>query len=199
MALETVLFLGAIILFGIWLAGAAVGTWAPYCIVLVVLLEVGSHLLDANRIKTLKRIREGDWLKSLANEADAMDRMFHNELALYIPVPTGLIVATILCLIRKWGPETTIAFSVNFVLILGAAVLAYFLLVAFLRMSDPLLVIGDLPSPNVTKEERRGWVDKIGKSLRLLLSPKKDEAPEDQKKREIDVACAVADLLSAIV
>jgi hypothetical protein len=193
--LEATLFVATIILFGIWLIGTSdVGRWIPYAIGLVLVLEVGSHLLDRNRLATLERLRSTNQLKSLESEAKVFDRMFRNEVALYVPVPISLVIGTVLGLMREWRPEATLVFSVTLTLIFGSAVLLYFLLVTSLRMSTALLKISDIPTSSATDEVREGRIQKIVRSLFFFLSAPQSERQADRKKRELDAAYTVADL-----
>jgi hypothetical protein len=192
--LETTLFTALLLGFGVWLFGVAVvGVWIIYTIVLILILEAGSHLIERYKVITLNRLSRSVAFKNLQSDAEAVERMFHNELTLYIPVPLGLIVGTIVGLIRNQRPQEIIVFCLQLVLLLVSLVLIYFLLVAFSRLSDSMFRTSHVPSPRVSEEKRDGLLGHIGKVFRLLVPRPKSEK-EDQEQNDLDLACMVTDL-----
>jgi hypothetical protein len=192
--LETTLFMALLLGFGVWLFGvSAVGIWIIYAIGLILILEAGSHLVERYKVITLKRLPRSVAFIDLKKDAEAIESMFHSELTLYIPVPVGLIVGTIVGLIRNQRPQEIVVFCLQLVLVLASLVLIYFLLVAFSRLSDPMFRTTSYPPPTVTEEKRDGFFGLLGKVWRLLAPATKSD--EDQKqKSDLALACMATDL-----
>lgn len=194
---ETLLFAVLLFSFGFWLFGSAVfGIWIAYAMVLILLLEIGGHFVNYQKIGTLQRLTKSVSFKGVQSAAETFEKMFHSELTLYISVPIGLIVGTIIGLVRNQTLETTLALCLQIVLLLASLVLLFFLVYAFARMKDPLFKTIQVPSPKIADEwmkERSGFISKVGKILRFLVPPPKPETT-DQEQKDLDLACMVADL-----
>ncbi len=148
-----VIFLG----FGLWLfGGSALGIWIIYASALTVVIEAGSHFVEWRKDTTLKRLKDGISYKSIEADAEAIKKMTRYEVTLYVPVPIGLIIGTVIGLIRHQTTLQIVEFCVQLVLFLAALVLLYFLVVGSLRMSDPLFRTIPRSSPELTKPGRKG-------------------------------------------
>lgn len=160
MTLEIALFIVLLFVFSVWLLGKnALGVWIVYAIGLILLLEVGSHLVKQNKEVTLNRLSQITSYSSLQNDAKTFERMFLAEQILYIPVPFGLIVGTIFGLIRSWTPQATIIYSLLLILLFASFVLIYFLIVAFRQMSNPLLKNNEVSSAAELKDQEQRDLD----------------------------------------
>lgn len=194
---ETLLFAVLLFSFGFWFFGSAIfGIWIVYAIVLILLLEIGSHFVDYQKIGTLQRLTKNVSFKGMQSAAETFEKMFHSELTLYISLPIGLIVGTVIGLVRNQTLEATLALCFQIVLLLASLVLLFFLVYAFARMKDPLFKTIQVPSPKIADEwmkERSGFISKVGKILRFLVPPPKPETT-DQEQKDLDLACMVADL-----
>lgn len=194
---ETLLFVALLLGFGWWMFGfGAFGFWIAYAVVLILLLEVGSHLIEQYKIAILKRLSRNVSLKGLQNNAKAIERMFHRELILYISVPLGLIAGTTVGLVRGHTAQTVIVFCLQLVLLLASLVLFYFLVYAFVRMSDPLYKISQVSSPQIVDEQMSahlGFFSKLSRILRFLVPSAKPET-ENQVQKDLDLAYMVSSL-----
>lgn len=194
---ETLLFIVSFLAFGYWLIGGTVfGIWIAYAAVLVSLLETGAHFVEHHKIVTLKRLSRSVSFKHLQSNAESLEKLFHNELVLYVSVPLGLVAGTTIGLIRSQTPKATLVLCLQIVLLLAAFVLLLFLVNSFARMRDPLFKTTQVYSPKISNEwmlERKGFISKIGRVLRFLVpSPKLETV--DQEQKDLDLACMVADL-----
>jgi hypothetical protein len=136
---ETLLLVSLFLSFAWWLFGTAIlGIGIAYAIVLILLLEIGSHLVERYKVVILRRLSHHAPFRSLRDDAEVINRMFLREQALYISVPLGLIAGTIVGLGRRQTPQTIVVLCLQLVLLLASVVLFSFLLYTFARMSDPL-------------------------------------------------------------
>ena len=191
--LETSLFTAIFTLFYAWLwRWEGLGEWLRYAVILVLLIEVGSHLVEWHKMKTIERLSRSNLFVNLRPDAETLERMFRHELATYVPVPCGLVIGTVWGLARGWSPQATVSFSLQIVLWLTSLVILYFLITGFVRMSDSLFKNSDLPSTQVASPPKakrpRG-----GKKFRLSASAKAG-AGEGQQRRVLDLACMIGDL-----
>lgn len=194
---ETLLFIVSFIAFGYWLIGGTVfGIWIAYAAVLVLLLEIGAHFVEHHKIVTLKRLSRSVSFKHMQSNAEALEKLFHNELVLYVSVPLGLVAGTTIGLIRSQTPEATLVLCLQIVLLLAALVLLFFLVNSFAQMRDPLFKTTQTYSPKIANEwivERKGFISKIGRVLRFLVPSPKPETVE-QEQKDLDLAYMVTDL-----
>jgi hypothetical protein len=182
---ESAMFVAAFAGFGIWLFGAtALGTWILYAAALVLIIEAGSRFVVWRKDTTLKRLKDGTSYKSLEADRGAIEKMARYEVALYIAVPSGLILGTIIGLIRRQSSLHIIEFCVQVVLFLAACVLLYFLVIGFLRMSDPLFKTIPAAVPDIAKSRRKG--KKAANAPALMQA--------DQDQQYIDFATDVSGL-----
>lgn len=196
-AVETLLFVALLLGFSLWLFGtSAFGIWIGYASVLIFLLEAGSNIVERHKVITLKHLSRSALFESLRNNAEAIEKMFYNELVLYISVPVGLVIGTAIGLIRHQTQKQIIVSCLQLVFLLASLVLLFFLIQAFARMSDPLFKTNQISSPEITNEpieERIGFIHRISKVLRLNVPPPKNEM-EDQEQQDINLACMSSDL-----
>jgi HEAT repeat protein len=176
-----VIFLG----FALWLLGTgALGSWLFYAAALVLLIEAGSHYLKWYKDNTLKRLRNGTSYKNIEVDAKALEKMTRNEVALYIPVPVGLVLGTVVGLIRHQTALQVVELCIQVVLLLAALVLLYFLIVGFLQMSDPPLETVPKFLPPLTKS--------VSKGKRAPKASQRLQEALDQQY--IDLACDISRL-----
>lgn len=194
---ETLLFIASFLAFGYWLIGGTIfGIWIAYAAVLVLLLEIGAHFVEHHKIVTLKRLSRSVSFKHVQSNAEALEKLFHNELVLYVSVPLGLVAGTTIGLIRSQTPEATLVLCLQIVLLLAALVILFFLVNSFAQMRDPLFKTTQIYSPKISNEwmvERKGFISKIGRVFRFLVPSPKPETV-DQEQKDLDLACMVADL-----
>jgi hypothetical protein len=191
--LETSLFIAIFALFYVWLwSREGLGEWLRYVVLLVLLIEVGSHLVEWHKLKTMERLSRSNLFINLRPDAETLERMFRHELAIYFPVPCGLLIGTAWGLARGWPTQTTVSISVQIVLWLTALVILYFLVIGFVRMSDSLFKNSDLvPTQVVTPPKAKR--QKGHKKFRLSASVKAGTR-EGQRRKVLDLAVMVADL-----
>ncbi|GHO58077.1 hypothetical protein [Ktedonobacter robiniae] len=148
-----VIFLG----FAFWFLGAsALGIWLFYAIALVLLIDIGSHYIEWYKDNTLKRIKNAVLYQSIEIDVKALEKMKHDEVALYVPVPVGLALGTIIGLVLRQTTVQILALCLQIVLLLSSFVLLYFLIVGFLRMADPLFKTIPKFLPALTKSRQKG-------------------------------------------
>jgi serine/threonine-protein kinase len=196
--LETTLFTLTLIAFSLWLFGrAGLGSWIVYAIGLILVLEIGSHLIERYMTMTLQRIFRSTSFRSLQSDAEIARKMFRGELVLYVPVPLSLWIGTVVGLISGWTTQTIVVFCVQVVLMLASLVLLVFLINAFVRMTDPLFRESKITSPQVAEEAVRkegGLLGKIGRVLRFLVPPPQSPDKENQEQQDLSLAQMITDL-----
>lgn len=194
---ETLLFLGVFLVFRWWLFGSNVfGIWLVYAAALIIILEAGSHLVEWYKIVTLERLARNAPFKSLQDKAEAVEKMFYYQLILYISVPFGLILGTIIGLVRGQSPQAIVILCLHLVLSFAVIILLYFLFYAFRRMTDTLFRASHLVSPQITTEQintSSGFVDRLGQIFRFLI-PSKQPETENRALQDLSLACMVSDL-----
>jgi hypothetical protein len=177
-AVESVAFIAAFIGFGFWLFGtASLGTWILYAAALVLLIEAGSRFVLWRKDTTLKRLKGGAQFRSIQPDAEAIEKMARYEVVLYIPVPVGLLLGTIIGLLRGLTALQIVELCVQLVLALAALVLLFFLIVGFVRMADPLFKTIPVTSPEIVKPARK--------------RKKAAQPPQGKDQQYIDLACDV--------
>ncbi len=195
--LETVLFTILLIAFGLWIFGTGgFGIWVVYAIGLILVLEVGSHLIERYMIITLRRVFRSASFSSLKSDAEAIQKMFRGELVLYVPVPIGLLIGTLVGLVGDWTPQATIIFSVQLVLSLASIVLLAFLVNAFRRMSDPLFRESSVVSTRIAEEpvrQNKGFLNNLGKVFKFLVPPRRG-SKVDHEQQDLSLAYMITDL-----
>jgi hypothetical protein len=191
--LETWLFTSVFVLFYLWLWGdEGLGEWLRYAVGLLLLIEVGSNLVERHKLKTIERLRGSKLFVNLRPDAETLERMFRHELAIYVPVPCGLVIGTVWGLARGWPPQATVSFSVQIVLWLTSLVILYFLVKGFARMSDSLFKDSDLPPTQVVTPPKAKRL-RGGKKFRLSASVKASTR-EGRRRKVLDLAVTIADL-----
>lgn len=194
---ETLLFVALFLAFGYWLMGNTVfGVWIVYATILVLLIETGGHFVEHHKVATLKRLSRSVSFNHVQSNAEALEKLLHSELVLYISVPLGLVAGTTIGLIRSQTPGVILVFCLQIVLLLASLVLLFFLVNSFAQMRDPLFKTTQTYSPKIANEwmvERKGFISKIGRVLRFLVPSPKPETV-DQEQKDLDLACMVGDL-----
>ncbi|GHO51437.1 hypothetical protein KSX_96000 [Ktedonospora formicarum] len=176
-----VVFLG----FAFWMLGArAFGSWLVYAAALVLLVEVSGHSMEWYKQNTLKRIRRAVSYTSLEVDVKALEKMTRNEVILYISVPVGLVLGTVLGLILRLTTVQILVLCLQIVLLLASCVQLYFLIIGFRRMADPLFKTIPRYVPALTKPKQKG--------KRKAQAPKVSQETVDQQY--IDVASDVSGL-----
>jgi hypothetical protein len=138
--LESVFFMVLIVAFSLWLFGlSAIGRWISYAAGLILLLEIGSNLVERYKDATVKRLTHGTASESTKDLARSIEAMFRRYLVFYVSVPAGLILGTIIELIRHDTPRATLAYSVFSILIFASIVLLISLLSTLGRITAPFL------------------------------------------------------------
>ena len=189
---ESVLFIVLILGFGLWLFGKSIlGNWIIYTVVLVLLLEIGSNIVEHLKIITLNRLANEITFKQVKNQVEAFESMFLIEQSIYSPIPLSLVIGTIAIWFSNQTPKEIILFSFKLFLFLFSLSIMCFLCMGFVRISDTLFHENYVSSPKLKKERKGflGWVKLVIIRVTQQLPFKKD--PE---KEAIELACTVSDL-----
>jgi len=187
-AVESILYLIVFLCFSLWLFGSsAFGIWIVYALVLLLLLEVGSNILEWQKDTTLKRLSSNIPLKNYAEE---IEKLSGNEVVFYLSVPLGLLAGMIVGLVRHQPSSVIILFCFQLVLLLASFVLSYFLIYDFKRMCDPMFKTGQVSSPQIVLKKNKGFLAKI---LEVIVPPTKPEEV-DQEQEDLDLACDLSNL-----
>ena len=188
--LETLLFLSFILGFSVWLFGTFIlGFWIIPTTIFILILEVGSHVVEHYKISTLNRLADEVTFKKLKNQAEDIERMFRIGLTLYIPVPLGLIIGTVASWFYKQTPKETILFSLKLVILMVSLFLVIFLYISFIKICDPLFHDGNISSVDLDKEMKGFFGQMLVKIYRLVV-PRRFR--EDSEKEAIELACTVS-------
>jgi hypothetical protein len=194
-ATETLLFGAVLVGFGVWIFGAPIlGIWIAYTVGVILLLEVGGHIVEWHLISTLERLSQSGSFTAVQSAAGAVKRMFHHEVILYIPVPLGIVVGTFVGLIRRQTAQETVTFCLQLVLLGASLVLLCFLVYAFARMCDTLFEEASTTSiPSIHEGPLRRSGGPKGKALKAWAPMPKTKAPTE-KQKVFDIASVATDL-----
>lgn len=190
---EIILFIVLFISFGFWFFGKeAIGIWITYIGCLILLLEIGGHLIERYMVKILRSISRNDDVRIFRDASEAVRKMFQGELILYLSVPLGLAIGTFIGLILDWKTRQIIVLNARIVLSLSSFALLTFLLIAFMKMCDPLLRESDTASSYSYIEEQPvrengGVLNRLLKVLRLVVPKRQDDSRETQKQKDISL------------
>jgi hypothetical protein len=201
-AVETILFVLLILASSLWILGTSIlGIWIGYLSVLIFLIEAGSNFVEWYTIKTLKRISRSVLFESIRTQSEAFEKMFREEQILYITVPVGLILGTIIASILRQSPKQVIVLCLQIVFALSSLVLIFFLIKSFIIMSKPLFKTEQVLEPTIARdhgEESESWISWLKnifreKVLRLEVPPLGRNI-HDQQNYDITLACLSRDL-----
>jgi len=191
-AVESFLFIVLFLSFGLWMFGtSAFGNWIAYAVALVVLIEAGSHIVEWHKDVILKRLSGGISFKNMSTDADAIKKMFHHELVLYVSPPVGLIAGTVVGLLRHQMLSAILLSCFQFVLLLASLILLYFLILSFQRMCDPMFKTGQVSTPMVAMKKPKGFWSTV---LEIVVPPPPSKSQENPEQKDLDLACDVSQL-----
>ncbi len=191
---ESLLFIVLILGFNLWVFGTSnVGMWIGYVIVFILLLEIGASIVEWYKNITLKRFVRSNSQDNLQMYAKTFEKMFHNELILYISVPLGLLIGAIIGLIRNWSSKVTILLCLQLVFLLAAFLLLYFLVAAFQRMSNPMFETSQESSTEVIEEDSGSFFYQFRKVIKVFI-PSQETSVGDHEQTDIDIAYMISDL-----
>lgn len=105
---------------------------------------------------TLRRIRRAVSYTSLEVDVKALEKMTRDEVVLYISVPVGLALGTVIGLMLRQTTVQILALCLQTVLLLASFIQLDFLIVAFRRMADPLFRTIPKYAPALTKPKQKG-------------------------------------------
>ena len=195
---ESALFVSLFVAFSYWVFGSrGLGSWIGYAAALTLILEIGSRLVERYVQATLNRIIRNVSYRDLMTDARSVEKMFRGELVLYLPVPAGLVIGTVVALLENWGPSAALRFSIELVLALASLVLLFFLITAFARMTDALFREDAVSSVSLAEGPvRSGALGSLGKIFRFFVpSPQVDQDGQEQK--DLSLAYMISDLRKA--
>jgi len=182
--LEILLLNVIVVSFYLWLwRSAGLVHWIIYPVTLILIVEAGGHLVEWNKVRTLRRLSTSKLFANIQSETEALERMFQYEKLLYLPLPLGLIAGTIWGLAKGLDPKESIHICVQLIFWGASLALLVFLVISFVRMADPLLDDRELPLPGGTSG-RAGR-----KKFRLKASATTHEA-----RKVLDLTMMVVDL-----
>ncbi|HEY1349556.1 MAG TPA: VWA domain-containing protein [Ktedonobacteraceae bacterium] len=191
-AVESLLFIVLFLSFGLWMFGrSAFGNWIVYAVALIVLIEAGSHIIEWHKDIMLKRLAGGISFDNMSTDANALKKMFHHEVFLYVSPPVGLIVGTVIGLFRHQVPDAILLFCFQFVLLLASLTLSYFLFLGFQRMCNPMFKTAQVSTPIVDMKKRQGFWSSV---LEIVAPPPLSKPQEDLEQKDLDLASDVSDL-----
>lgn len=189
LVVETFLFLASILGFSIWLFGTSIlGFWIISTTIFILLLEIGSHIVDHIKITTLNCLADEVTFESLKNQAKDIEEIFRIGTNIYLPVPLSLIIGTMAGWLYNQTPKETILLCAKLVILLVSLFLLIFLFIGFLRMSDTLFHESNVSSCKLEKE-RKGIFRIIVKLYTLIVPQQFRQNPE---KEAIELACTVS-------
>jgi hypothetical protein len=120
MTLQILSFVVLIVGFGLWVFGTeALGIWIAYAVALILLLEVGGHVIQWYLDRTLSSLSSSRVGSNMRDAATAIENMFRRESILYIAVPLGLVVGTIVGLFRRLSPHVIVGLCLQIVLLVA--------------------------------------------------------------------------------
>lgn len=155
--IESLAFIILLLSYSWWIFGMSVlGWWIIPSIILILVLEIGSNIIELYKISTLQYISQELEFSQIKEKANEIEKLFKNEIAIYFSVPVGLLLGANLGSLYYQSLLEIAKFSFIIVLILAISMLIYFLFVACERMSNSLIKESDISYPELRKETK-GW------------------------------------------
>lgn len=190
---ESILFIGLLIGFALWLFGPAVlGSWLIYALVIIIiLLEFGGNLIEWFKERILKRLSSGISFENMRPDVSMLEKMFRHEMLLYATILPGLIGGTITGVLRQQSPLATVLTSTQLVLFLAIFCQIYFLVISIRNMSYPLFKTSQVNTPQITAVKSRGWFNRL---FEVLVPPPPLKTDDEQEQRDLDLARDVSEL-----
>ena len=136
--LESVMFMAVILAFSFWIGGrSALGLWLVAVAMLVLVIEIGSNILEYAMEETSERAMR-ILSPSVSDALDDIREMFDRGRLLYVSVPLGLLSGMALALARGRTGIAGLQYCYLITIGLASLFLAYLIVHAFARMCSSM-------------------------------------------------------------
>lgn len=194
---ETLLLSGIFAGFGYWFLDPKTNwLWLLYATSIVLILEVGSHLVERYAVKTVNRVFRNTTLKNMLGDAEGAKTLLHKELFFYGAFPLGMLVGIFWGFFNKWTSQEIIVLCVLAVLSLASFILILSLITTFIRMVEPLFRENkeSLEKSRKGKNEKtKGLFGAIRFVMDLIVEKPYDES-DLKEKQDLSIAYIATDL-----
>jgi hypothetical protein len=193
--IETLIVIGAVALF-LWreFGAQAMGKWILYTTAIVLVLEIGAHLVEWNKDDSIKRLSQwSDLFKFLENDTSLLDKLFRRQQITYLSIPLGFLIGLHTGLFFGYSDAMTFAACLIAILSLASLSLTYFLINSFERMIDPILTTDEVYSRAVKTVVPKSKAKAIIKGLQLVIIVPA-EVDEKSDTWDLDLAHAATGL-----
>ena len=193
--IETLIVIGAVALF-LWsqFGAQVMGKWILYTTAIVLVLEIGAHLVEWNKDDSIKRLSQwSDLFKFLESDTSLLDKLFRRQQITYLAIPLGFLIGLHTGLFFGYSDAMTFAVCLIAILLLASLALTYFLINSFVRMIDPILTTEEVYSRAVTTTVPKSKAKAIIAGIQLLIIVPSD-VDEKSDNTDLDLAHAATGL-----
>jgi hypothetical protein len=192
---ETFIVTTAVALFSVALYGTQfISKWVLYTFGVIVVLEIGGHLVEWTKDDSIKRLSQWpDLQANLQKDTLTIDRVFRRQQITYLSIPFGFLLGLQVGLTFAFSDLKTAAACLIAILSLGSVSLAYFLFNSFVRMSQPIFTTASVSQPMVTS------MAPTSKAMALISGPQlvlivPASVEDESETRDLDLSRAATNL-----
>jgi hypothetical protein len=152
---ESLMFIVVIACWAFWTGGPKIfGYWLTAVAAFVLILEIGSNLLQFLKAETSARVEQCDWNVSteITANIDSLSRV--GRLA-YISVPLGLVFGACIALLRGHPDSSGLRYCYWTMIVLASLYLCYAIVNSFIQMCRPMF--SRAGSPNDPLQDTRDF------------------------------------------
>jgi hypothetical protein len=192
---ESLIVSGSVALFS-WneFGSQYISKWILYTAAIVLVLEVGSHLVEWNKDDSIRRLSQwSDLLDFLKHDTFVIDRVFRRQQITYLAIPLGFLLGLQVGLMLGYSNGETVAVCLIAILSLASIFLLYFLINSFVKMIDPIFTPGNVGTPVVTPVVPANNVKEFLAGMKLLIVVPSAVENKDES-RDLNLASAVTNL-----
>jgi len=135
---ESFMFIAVIAFWALWVGGLGVfGYWLAVLAAFILVLEIGSNLLQTFKEDAVERFEKCPWEVSREIAVD-IDNMSHLGRWAYVSVPLGLILGTVIALFRRHPDASGFRYCYGMAIVLASIYLACTIVHIFIQMCRPM-------------------------------------------------------------
>ena len=195
---ETLIVLTSIALFTWTQFGrGSIGGWFIYSAAVVLILEIGGHLVEWIRNSAVARLSQWtDLVNPLHNNTLVIEGIFRRQQISYAAVPLGFLLGLSIGLLLNYSEQRIALIVLLAILTIASIILAYFLINSFIKMSEPMFSREQIPQPTVAVTNVRTKNNELrtvfGGLTVTITSP--SVKAEEADTRDVDLSKAATSL-----
>lgn len=135
------------------------GVWIIYSIATISILDIGAHIIDYVRERTLKRVYNNRQYRLLLTEAKSFENMLEREKLLYIALPAGIIVGTLIGVFTKKSQLVIFLLCIRIITLIASPIQLFFIVKSIQQMIIPMYyaIIPPRIKPIFSLNERKNF------------------------------------------